>query len=355
MHSFRTILIAVPLMAAFAGATARADVRDNGRIFSADAIAKAKATISDIEKHYHRRVVVETFAEIPSDKLASYDVAGKDKAARAKFFRDWLRDRAKADGATGVFVLICKQPGHIEVEADTETHKKDFTSDDVRELRSQLVEAFQEKKFDDGLIAGVDFIETAMKSHQGIKTQPEVAKPAAVPQVTANHGGGGGMSIMGMVCIIGGIVLFFWVAAALIRAFTGMGRSMGGGAGPGMGGPGYVGGGGGGFMSNFMGGMFGSMAGNWMYNSFFGGQSSGMHWDNPTYGGDAGSGGGSAGNFDGNSAGGDFGGDDAGAGGDFGGDAGGGGGFFGGGDAGGGGGDFGGGGGGDFGGGGGDF
>ena len=137
MRSLRRVLFVLPLIAMMSGA-ARADIRDNGRIFSADAIAKAKSTITDIEKHYHRRVVVETFAEIPSEKLAAHDLAGKDKAARAKFFRDWLRERAKADGATVVFVLICKQPGHVEVAADAETHKKDFTTEDERELRSQL-------------------------------------------------------------------------------------------------------------------------------------------------------------------------------------------------------------------------
>ena len=49
----------------------------------------------------------------------------------------------------------------------------------------------------------------------------------------------------------------------------------GGGGGYAGGPPGYVGGGGGGggFFSNFLGGMFGSMAGSWMYNSFFGGGS----------------------------------------------------------------------------------
>ncbi len=358
MRGFRPMLLTLPLLALLC-ATARAEIRDNGRVFSADTISKAKATIADIEKHHHRRVVVETFAEIPSDKLAAYDLAGKDKAARTKFFRDWLRERAKADGATGVFILICKKPGFVEVEADEATRKQGFSVNDTKELGAQLRADFEQNKFDEGLLGGLDFIDSTMKAHLNIKTQPEVAKPAAIPQVKTNHGGGGGgMSMWGMVCIIGGIVLAFWVVAALIRAFSNMSRGGVGGMGGGqpgggyMGGPGYVGGGGGGFMSTFMGGMFGSMAGNWMYNSFFGGgHSSGMHYDNPSYGGDAGMGGtGGDGNFDGSaSGGGDFGSDDAGTGGGgfFGGgsdDAGGGGGFFGGGDAGG-----------DFGGGGGDF
>lgn len=353
MRRFRPTLIALSLLGLLCG-TASAEIRDNGRLFSAEAITKAKATITEIEKRYKRRVVVETFAEIPSDRLAAYDMAGKDKAAQAKFFRDWLRDQAKADGATGVFILICKKPGHVEVQSGTETRKKDFTLEDDRELRSHFVDAFREKQFDEGLTSGLDFIENTMKAHQGIKTQPEVAKPSATPQVKTNQGGGGGgMTLMGMVCVIGGIVLAFWVISSLIRALTGMGRGMVGGQPGYMGGPGYVGGGGG-FMSTFMSSMFGSMAGNWMYNSFFGGGHSGG-WNNPSYGGDGGMIGGGGGamddRFDNNSAGGDFNDDAGSSGGFFGGndDAGGGGGFFGGGD---GGGFFGGDGGGDFGGGG---
>ena len=114
MRRFQLMYLTLPLLVALCG-TARAEIRDNGRIFSADTITKAKTTIADIEKHHHRRVVVETFAEVPSEKLAAYDLLGKDKAARTKFFRDWLRERAKADGATGVFILICKKPGFVEV------------------------------------------------------------------------------------------------------------------------------------------------------------------------------------------------------------------------------------------------
>src|SRR5262245_2762608 len=200
MRNLPSLMIMVPLMTVLAGSPARAEIRDHGRVFSDDAISKAKATISDIEKHYHRRIVVETFSEIPGEKLAAYDLAGKDKAARAKFFRDWLQDRAKADGATGVFILICKKPGHVEVEAGTETRKKDFSDADAKELRSQFRESFNENKFDEGLLSGLDFIENTMKAHQNIRTVPEAAKPAPAPKVQTQNGGGS--SIMGMVCLI---------------------------------------------------------------------------------------------------------------------------------------------------------
>ncbi len=77
--------------------------------------------LAEIQKKYHKDLLIETFATVPPDKT---DAFGKmDKPARAKFFQSWANDRAKKERVEGVYVLILKQPGHVQVEVGHETQK----------------------------------------------------------------------------------------------------------------------------------------------------------------------------------------------------------------------------------------
>jgi hypothetical protein len=340
-------LVAGWLMAA--GPAPAAPVNDEAGLFSADAVKKADQVIQKIQRDYGTGLTIDTVPRIPANLEGKFKQLGKDE-----FFRDWAESKAKRERDKGIYVLICKNPGRVEVLVDEQTRAKNFTLRDRNALVKTMLVRFGEKKWDEGLLDGVNFVESSLRTNgakpqrqgQSQANKSETAPPPAGGSAKRggswmdNFGGIGGLICIGVVVLLG-----LWLVFGLIRAFTGMGR---GGYGPGGGyggGPGYGGGGGGGgFMSSLLGGMFGAAAGMWMYNSFFGG---GSHFGSSAYGGTTPTGGGEpadtgAGDFSGDAGGGgDFGGDDGGGGG--GGDVGGGGGDFGGG-----GGDFGGGGGGDF-------
>jgi hypothetical protein len=348
------------------------EVKDAAGFFTPDALTKADRQLAEIQKKYHKDLLIETFATVPPDKTDAFEKM--DKPARAKFFQSWANDRAKKERVEGVYVLILKQPGHVQVEVGRETQKKAFAVPaDQNQLRNILVENFQSKDYDRGLLQGVEFFERKLGENLHVAAAP---RSEALPKVL-EHGvnkvgpavqGASGMSWIVILIII---VVGFWILRALFRGIFHM---LGGGGpprqygpgpggGPGYGGPGYGapgyggGGGGGGFMSGMLGGLFGAAAGNWLYDSFGrgGGMGGGFGGGGErSYGGGGSSSGASDADQDYSGSGGDFGGGDGGGGGgDFGGgDSGGG--DSGGGDFGGGGGDFGGGGG-DFGGGGGDF
>jgi uncharacterized protein len=274
----------------------------------------------------------------------------------------------------GIYVLICKDPPHLQIDVDNATRAKSFTPQDRDRLAKKMGDLLG-KENDAALAQGVDFVQTTLRANLGRRAEtsgpaagPSVAPggprpPAARPVDEHPPAQASETPWLRWVFIGLAVLVGIWVLRALMHGLAGAGgggagRGYGGG---GMGGYGGGGGGGGGFLSGMLGGMFGAAAGNWLYDSFgrgghsrdsshaFGGQGENQGMtprDEPGAGdfsGDAGSGA-------------DFGGNDAG-GGNTGGDAGGadfGGGDAGGGDLGGGGGDFGGGGG-DFGGGGGDF
>ena len=305
---------------------------DTAKLFSQGGIEKAKDEISSTQFDHGLSVTIDTYAELPENKKAAYS---KDK--EAKFFKDWAKELATSDKDKGIYILVCRKPGFIEVIADKETRNRGFSNADEQKLRDILLKGFREAKDkpeaeqldirDAALASAIEMIVSDLKG-------TKVSGGGTVKPNTSSTKASGGMGIMGWVCIGIACLLGVWLVIGIFRAFTG------GGGGGGMGGGGMGGGGGGGgFLTSLMGGMFGAVAGMWMYNHFMGGGSmfggsDAYASDNNSYG-DSGGGDTGAGDYSGDDgAGGSFdggGGGDAGGGGDWGG---------GGGDFGGGGGDF---------------
>ncbi len=349
-------------------------VLDDAGLFSADARRKANDVIATIKTTYKKDLLVETLEKGPP----------QDEYAR------WAAERFREHRVEGVYVVITKQPRHLQVEVGNHTlDKGTFTLEDRTKLR-KIFESELGKNPDRALLDGVDYVRTAMSRNAPAKTGAAKEPPAdhgegglppvggdPLPERRGGLGGLLGSSICALVCVGLVVVAGLWMLFGLIRMFMAPRGGAYGGPGPAPGygaGPGY-GGGGGGFFPSLLGGLFGAAGGMWLYNNVFGGHSAG--YGGPTYsagehapppadhgappdretdvgtgssgeGGDWGGGGADAGAGADPGAGG---GGDWGGGGGGGGDFGGGGGDWGGG--GGGGGDFGGGGGGDFGGGGG--
>ncbi len=304
------------------------EIKDDAGFFSQKALAAANARLAELKKERGTEVRIETFKTVPGGKAD--EVARMDRAARDKFFAKWARDRAIGENAKGIFILICKQPGHVQIEEDKEMRNRGFGINEWAELREKLVGGFRHKEFDKALLASVDYIAETMKN---AKPHAERGAPAAGTHRGEQHvvrhenrdagqqaPQGRSMSWIGWVILFVVILLGVRLIGAL---FSGFGGGPGGGYGPG----GY--GGGGGFMGSLMTGMLGAFAGNWLYHQFF---------DTPAHSGSTGAFGGDdsrgddvdstgagedwqggGGDFDaGDSGGGDFGGGDFG-GGDFGG------------------------------------
>jgi TLP18.3/Psb32/MOLO-1 phosphatase superfamily protein len=335
------------------GSSARAvtpQVKDEAAFFSATAVEKANREIAEIERRFHRDFVIETFRTVPADKVEQ--VKAMDHRGREAFFQKWGNERFRQEGVNGVYLMITKSPGYVQVEVGQETQKHAFTLQEARELRDLVFAAFKKKEHDRGLEESVAFVQRTMannlagRQHQGGAAAGPLERLGVnknpLEQLGVNKNapiGGAGMSwIVWAIIIVVGV----WIVMALLRGISrGIGGGGGGAPGPGGYGGGYGGGGGGGgFMSGMLGGLFGAAAGNWLYDSFarggsgggFGGGGRGLFnegtsADGSDVGQDAS---GVGGEFDdssqsdsGGDSGGDFGGGDFG-GGDFGGDSGGG-------------------------------
>jgi hypothetical protein len=342
-----SILLPAMLLALMAGAAIAASgngIHDDGKFFSDGAIAQATKIIDQIDQKHQKDLLVETIPSISDDQQAQLATEGKEA-----FFHNMADSRARAAGVNGVYILVCKDPSYLLVEAGKNTRQRAFTLDDVSALRTKLVSAFKQKQFDQGLIDGATFVQQRMNAHASASTGSGTMPPPmssgnrfpAPPQSNQSWG------IGGIACAL--IAIVFGIVA--LRGIFGRSRGgyypqqggyyppQGGGGYPQQGGGYYPQqqGGGSGFGRGFLGGLLGGAVGGYAADKWMhGGQSGGSV---PPSGGDS-----AGGSFGGSSSGPDFGGGgDASAGGDFGGGGGGGGDF-----SGGGGGDSGGGSGGDF-------
>lgn len=341
------------------GSALAAEVRDDARFFGAEAVSKANARIAEFAKN-GPELHIETLERLP-EKAGNVSRMSKDE--RDRFFEKWARNRANAEKIHGIYVVITRDPGHVQVEAGQTARKAGFGDAELRRLRDILLDGFRHKEYDRALQEGVDFVASTKRTEQrpNAETAPYLPGPReATDRGAADRGAAApaprpvpherppqatGMGWIGWIILIVVVLVGIRLLGALFRAFSGGGPPAGGGygPGPGYGGPGYggPGSGGGGMAGGLMSGLFGAFAGNWLYHSMFG--NSAHAQEPPAYRehdrGEAGSV--DRGNDeDYRGAGGDFGGGDSG-GGDFGNDGGGdpGGGDFGGGDFGGGGGD----------------
>ncbi|OYW31727.1 MAG: hypothetical protein B7Z47_00225 [Chthoniobacter sp. 12-60-6] len=256
-HFFFPALAATLLL----GTAARAagGIQDDGSFFSEFAEVNATGTIKEVATKLHKDIAVQTFATVPEDMKAA--VLTADKATANRGFSQWAEQLARAKKVNGVFIMLVKQPAHLQVVVGSDTQRQAFTLTDRATLVQRMLAQLRQQKNDDALIDAVNFISTTMTAHRS-----GAAAPLSNAKAHAKEEG-----FTSWLPTIG-IVLLIWVGFSLIRGlFRSMsGGGAGGGAAGGIGQPA----GGGGFFQNMMGSMFGAAAGMWMYNQFFGSTSS---------------------------------------------------------------------------------
>jgi serine/threonine protein kinase len=148
-------------------------IKDNGNFFSADAVTMTNKKIKEITQTYKKKLVIETFPEIPADRKQGFQ---PDK--KQQFFEKWARDLAQDNVVDGVYVLICKAPPYLQIEVDNETLKKTFTNPNRVEMSTILLDKFRKEKYDAGLQEAVDFYGKTLRQNLGQSSATSVADRA---------------------------------------------------------------------------------------------------------------------------------------------------------------------------------
>lgn len=161
-------------LTAFARAD-EAEVSDGGGFFSREAVSEAADLILSIQSLYERDIRVETYSEVPDHLKADLERDGHDK-----FYDDWLNRRAKELGVRGVFILVTRNPGRIQVGVDKATQRSAFTVEDRDRLREMLLAAFRAKEYDRGLLEGLRFVRRRLDENTARDRSPIVPVVGAV-------------------------------------------------------------------------------------------------------------------------------------------------------------------------------
>jgi len=210
------LVLLVPLLADEKAAAA-SGVRDQAHYFTAPAISQAEEIIRQINHRHNKDVHVETLPDVPQNLRPELEVKGKQK-----FFEDWADQRALQQGVNGVYILICKDPSHLQAAVGSDTAQHLFTVEDRNRLVRGMLDYFKKREFDQGLIHGVQFVEKQMDAHHGgpasSTAQSDSSPPAAYPPTNQPSTDGNvrtGWSIGGIACIVIGVILLIILARGI--------------------------------------------------------------------------------------------------------------------------------------------
>src|SRR5687768_4334904 len=167
---------------------ARANVRDNAGLFGEDTVRQANERIAKLGVP----VVVETYGALPDAMLQNYNPQRKDES-----FAAYSKQRVQQVAPNGVYVLVTTNPDYVSV---TEGTKNVIRGADTNAVRNAMVHSFTAKRFDEGLLRGID----ALSYSTGLKTtaapqpgaverspQAQPSSPQPSPRTDGRSGGGG--------------------------------------------------------------------------------------------------------------------------------------------------------------------
>jgi hypothetical protein len=135
-------------------------IKDEAKLFTPEFLEKANKKIKEIYSSSKKDLVIETYAAVPEGKEAP-----EDAKKRGEFFKGWAEARMKELGVNGVYVLICKSPTYLYIDMDPDTNRKGFSGADRARMLKALIGSFKEKKFDEGLKAGIDVVDAAYRAN----------------------------------------------------------------------------------------------------------------------------------------------------------------------------------------------
>ena len=152
-----TATFALLLLIGLQGRSANAEgVSDKAGFFSGEAVQKAAAGIDAIKQLYNRQLMVATFRAPPPSRLEA--IQSTDKEKRNSAFYSWAQLERSNENIKDIFILICKEPPHVQLALGQDALDKFLTTEDRDALRDLLVKQFRDKKYDQGLLDAVGFV-----------------------------------------------------------------------------------------------------------------------------------------------------------------------------------------------------
>ena len=129
-------------------------VKDEAKLFSAEAIKEADAALAELFKK-QIDVMIETYPTGPKEKQDDLKSASAEK--RTALFRDWTHARLNKLDVSGFGILICSDPKSLYVDI-THDVLKQFPDKIEMKVRDAIIKGLKDGKPDEGLKAAVQLI-----------------------------------------------------------------------------------------------------------------------------------------------------------------------------------------------------
>lgn len=162
-------------------------VKDAGGFFTPEAVRKADAELKEINSRTKKNIIIETFKTAPASDVQRLEAMTTTE--RNSYYANWARNRVQGLRFC-VYVLITREPGHVQVAVGPEGEGGAFTSGNRGDLEEILLTAFRKKEFDQGLAKATDYIHKTLYAHLNVATTPPrpagtVRTPAETARATA--------------------------------------------------------------------------------------------------------------------------------------------------------------------------
>lgn len=125
--------------------------RDDGKIFGEEAWKKVNPAAEKLLKEKGTDLFIETVMTPWKGDAAKINAMKPEE--REKFFKELADERAKEVKLHGVYILVCKNPASLYVIVP---HPDQFPPGYATKVKSALLAAFKDKKFDEGLQKAID-------------------------------------------------------------------------------------------------------------------------------------------------------------------------------------------------------
>src|SRR5262249_52483819 len=157
-------------------------------------------------------VFIETKPSVPSEDAAKVKamIKNKDKDGLNTYFLELSDRRMRQNNVDGVYVLIIKAPGRIQVRSSKKIEAS-FDGNQRKELRDIMTTHFNKKDFDTGILDGVEYIRDQFaKNPPRAGAAPQVAKnPKTAPGVLKDEKGEWNWT--GIICVGLVVLVVVWL------------------------------------------------------------------------------------------------------------------------------------------------
>ncbi len=147
--------------------------KDDAKLFSATTWKKVQPTADRLLKEKNVDLIIETFNVTPKGDAEKLKAMSAED--REKFFKDFVRERAKTLKLSGIYIFVCRNPGFLWIEMmgdGASTFPPGFGS----KITSIVHTAFKDKKFDTGLTDALQMILEAQELEKPKEKENEVEK-----------------------------------------------------------------------------------------------------------------------------------------------------------------------------------